>query len=98
MVGVCMVLQLTGWMLVTEEKLQLRAYLPGCREERCKPFGRDRSQKLKKLLQESDISPWLRDRLPLIYVEEELAAVADLWVCDKFHTHPEEVGIPTSSG
>lgn len=64
--------------------------------ERCKPFGRDRSQKLKKLLQESDISPWLRDRLPLIYVEEELAAVADLWVCDKFHTHPEEVGITFS--
>ena len=64
--------------------------------ERCKPFGRDRSQKLKKLLQESDIAPWLRDRLPLIYVDKELAAVADLWVCDKFHTHPEEVGITFS--
>ena len=64
--------------------------------ERCKPFGRDRSQKLKKLLQESDISPWLRDRLPLIYVDKELAAVADLWVCDKFHTHPEETGITFS--
>ena len=64
--------------------------------ERCKPFGRDRSQKLKKLLQESDVSPWLRDRLPLIYVDKELAAVADLWVCDKFHTHPEETGITFS--
>ena len=64
--------------------------------ERCKPFGRDRSQKLKKLLQESDVSPWLRDRLPLIYVDKELAAVADLWVCDKFHTQPEEVGITFS--
>ena len=64
--------------------------------ERCKPFGRDKSQKLKKLLQESDISPWLRDRLPLIYVDKELAAVADLWVCDKFHTQPEEVGITFS--
>jgi hypothetical protein len=38
----------------------------------------------------------LRDRLPLIYVDKELAAVADLWVCDKFHTHPEEVGITFS--
>jgi len=64
--------------------------------ERCKPFGRDKSQKLKKLLQESDVSPWLRDRLPLIYVDKELAAVADLWVCDKFHTKPEEVGISFS--
>ena len=27
---------------------------------------------------------------------EELAAVADLWVCDKFHTQPEEVGITFS--
>jgi hypothetical protein len=29
-------------------------------------------------------------------VDKELAAVADLWVCDKFHTHPEETGITFS--
>ncbi len=61
--------------------------------ERCKPFGRKNSQKLKKLLQELEIPPWLRDRLPLIYVEEELAAVGDLWICDKFHAKPGEVGV-----
>lgn len=49
--------------------------------ERCKPSGRAHSQTLKKLLQEAGIPPWLRDRLPLLYCEDELAAVGDLWVC-----------------
>jgi tRNA(Ile)-lysidine synthase len=61
--------------------------------ERCKPKGRGKSQKLKKLLQETDLAPWLRDRIPLIYVGEELAAVGDLWVCEKFHAQPNEKGM-----
>jgi tRNA(Ile)-lysidine synthase len=52
--------------------------------ERCKPVGRAHSQTLKKLLQEYAVLPWLRDRLPLIYCGDELAAVADLWICDGF--------------
>ena len=50
--------------------------------ERCKPVGRSHSRSLKKLLQDYRIAPWRRDRLPLLYVGEELAAVADLWVCE----------------
>lgn len=54
--------------------------------ERCRPAGRAHSQTLKKLLQDYDVPPWLRDRLPLIYSEAgELAAVADLWVCEGFN-------------
>ncbi len=49
--------------------------------ERCQPAGRAHSQRLKKLLQERGVPPWRRDRLPLIYLDNELAAVADLWVC-----------------
>ncbi len=49
--------------------------------ERCQPAGRAHSQRLKKLLQESGVPPWRRDRLPLIYLDAELVAVADLWVC-----------------
>ncbi|MBB3045939.1 tRNA(Ile)-lysidine synthase [Litorivivens lipolytica] len=52
--------------------------------ERCQPAGRAHSQRLKKLLQESHIPPWRRDRLPLIYLDGELAAVADLWICADF--------------
>ena len=52
--------------------------------ERCRPLGRAHSQTLKKLLQEYAIPPWLRDRLPLIYCGDELAAVANLWICEGF--------------
>lgn len=38
------------------------------------------TKKLKKLLQEEGIVPWMRDRVPLIYSGDELVAVGDLWV------------------
>jgi tRNA(Ile)-lysidine synthase len=38
------------------------------------------TRKLKKLLQEAGILPWMRDRLPLIFAGDTLIAVADLWV------------------
>lgn len=47
---------------------------------RCRPKGREHSQKLKKLLQEYSLEPWLRDRVPLIMDGEKLVAVGDLWV------------------
>jgi tRNA(Ile)-lysidine synthase len=49
--------------------------------ERCQPLGRAHSQRLKKLLQEAGVPPWWRDRLPLLYLQDELVAVADLWLC-----------------
>jgi len=52
--------------------------------ERCKPLGRAHSQTLKKLLQASALPPWWRDRLPLIYCGDEIAAVGDLWICEGF--------------
>lgn len=52
--------------------------------ERCKPQGRSGSNTLKILFQEYGLEPWLRHRVPLIYVDGELAAVADLWVCEGF--------------
>ncbi len=41
--------------------------------------GRPR-KRLKDLCQESGVVPWMRDRLPLVYVGGRLAAVADLWI------------------
>ena len=43
-------------------------------------------RKLKKLLQEEGIVPWMRDRMPLLYAGERLVAVADLWIDADFHT------------
>ncbi len=57
--------------------------------ERCQPHNRQHSQTLKKLLQEYRLEPWLRDRVPLIYAGDELAAVGDLWVCRGFYTDHE---------
>jgi tRNA(Ile)-lysidine synthase len=48
--------------------------------EKFKPFGHLHPKKLKKLLQEEGVVPWMRERLPLIYAGEQLVAVADLWV------------------
>ena len=38
------------------------------------------TRSLKKLLQESGVLPWMRDRLPLLYAAGELVAVGDEWV------------------
>lgn len=52
--------------------------------ERCTPAGRQHSRPLKKLLQESNLEPWLRPHIPLVYCAEQLVAVGDLWVCEPF--------------
>jgi len=60
--------------------------------ERCRPAGRRHHHLLKKLFQESAIPPWERGRIPLVYIGDQLAAVADLWVCDPFNAGPGEPG------
>jgi len=52
--------------------------------ERCRPVGMGQSRSLKRLLQERRVPPWLRDRIPLLYLNGELAAVADIWICESF--------------
>lgn len=52
--------------------------------ERLRPAGRRHSTTLKKLLQASAVPPWLRDRIPLIYVDDELAAVVGVGVDQAF--------------
>ena len=61
--------------------------------ERCKPVGRNGSNTLKKLFQEYGLEPWLRNRVPLIYIQNQLAAVGDLWVCEEFSVAAGEQGI-----
>jgi tRNA(Ile)-lysidine synthase len=52
--------------------------------ETCRLPGRQHHHKLKKLLQAAGVPPWDRMRLPLVYVDDELAAVGDLWTCEPF--------------
>ncbi len=42
--------------------------------------GQAHTKKLKKLLQDAGVVPWMRDRLPLVFAGERLVAVADLWL------------------
>lgn len=48
--------------------------------ERFHPHGRSHSQSLKKLLQEAHLPPWERQRLPLLYCGQCLAAVPGVGV------------------
>jgi len=50
--------------------------------EELQPFGQSHTRKLKKLLQEEGVVPWMRDRLPLVYAGDDLVAVGDLWMAD----------------
>ena len=59
--------------------LELRTRVGG---EEIKPAGQAHTKKLKKLLQEAGVVPWMRDRLPLVYSANRLVAVADLWVAE----------------
>ena len=61
--------------------------------ERCTPAKRVSSQTLKKLLQEYQLETWLRDRVPLIYCENRLVAVGDLWVCKAYAASTDEPAI-----
>ena len=61
--------------------------------EHCHPVGRSRSNSLKKCLQEFGLEPWWRDRVPLILLDQQIVAVADLWVCEGWQVKPEEIGI-----
>ncbi len=79
--------------LLTKSGISIKGRAGG---ERCKPEGRSKSQKLKKLFQEYGVPPWARDRIPLVYVGDQLAAVSDLWVCEEFVAKKDERGIVLS--
>ena len=75
--------------LFSGHRLEIRFRRGG---ESCRPVGRGHSKSLKQLLQEARVLPWLRDRLPLIYVDGELAAVAGVCVCEGFAAGSGEAG------
>ncbi len=60
--------------------------------ERLQPAGRGQHHELKKLLQEWQVPPWERSRIPLIYIGGTLVAVAGLCVADGFLAAADETG------
>jgi len=61
--------------------------------ESCRPAGQAHHRPLKKLLQESNIPPWERERIPLIYIDGRLAEVVGHFVCEPFLARPDEDAI-----
>jgi len=68
-----------GLRLDAQDRLSVRWRRGG---ERCRPMGRAYNQRLKKLLQEFLVPPWWREHIPLLYLNDELLAVAGLWLCE----------------
>lgn len=60
--------------------------------ERFRPAGRRHAQELKKLLQAAGIAPWLRARLPLLYIGDELVAVAGLGIAEGWQAGSDAPG------
>jgi len=48
--------------------------------ERIKPADSAHTRELRTLLQESGVPPWLRERIPLIYRDDDLLALGDLYL------------------
>ncbi|HQU15127.1 MAG: tRNA lysidine(34) synthetase TilS [Chromatiales bacterium 21-64-14] len=60
--------------------------------EGCRPAPGAPTRALKKLFQERGVPPWARSRIPLVYLDGVLAAVADWWVCAPFQADAGEAG------
>ena len=54
-------------------------------EKMCLP-GRKGHHALKKLFQEAGIPTWERESIPLIYLDDKLAAVGNLWISADFYS------------
>jgi len=61
--------------------------------ETLQPAGRAHHHALKKLFQEWGVPDWERGRVPLLYIDNTLAAVAGLCVCEGFQARAAEPGL-----
>jgi len=52
--------------------------------EKIKPAGRNGSHDLKSLFQEASVPPWQRDKIPLVFLGDELIAVVGYWLADDY--------------
>lgn len=75
---------------IVNDQLEVRFRQGG---EKIKPSGRKHTRDLKKLFQDSAIEPWLRDRIPLIYLDDQLVAIPGVCVAEGFAASTNEAGL-----
>ncbi|PKO25540.1 MAG: tRNA lysidine(34) synthetase TilS [Betaproteobacteria bacterium HGW-Betaproteobacteria-8] len=84
----------TGQGLASErlgiDKLRIASREGG---ERFKPDAQRPTRTLKHLLQEAEIPPWERQKLPLIYLDDELALVPGIGVTANMQAQAGETGL-----
>ena len=78
-----------GLSVTNCSQLQIRYRQGG---EFCRLAGRP-NKSLKKILQEYEIEPWFRSRVPLLYQQEQLVCIPGIGVSEEFATKPGETGI-----
>jgi tRNA(Ile)-lysidine synthase len=61
--------------------------------EALRPHSAAATRSLKNLLQERQVPPWRRERLPLLYCGEELVSVVGVAVAAGFQAMPDEPGV-----
>lgn len=78
-----------GLAVASCSQLQIRYRQGG---ESCRLAGRP-NKSLKKILQEYEIEPWLRNRIPLLYQREQLVCIPGIGVSEEFAAKPGEPGL-----
>ena len=73
-----------------DKKLKFRNRQGG---ESFKPDSKRPTKKIKQLLQESDLPPWERESLPLVFVGDQLAFVPNFGIDIRFQAKAKEVGL-----
>lgn len=64
-----------------------------CGGETLRPHPAAATRSLKNLLQERQIQPWRRERLPLLFCGDELVSVVGVAVAAEFHAESGEAGL-----
>jgi tRNA(Ile)-lysidine synthase len=71
-----------------DQKLKIRNRQGG---ESFKPDSKRPTKKIKQLLQESDLPSWERDFFPMIFVGDELAALPNFGIDQKYQVSPKKL-------
>ena len=61
--------------------------------ERCQLPGRKGRHELKKLFQQWQLPPWERDRMPLLFFEDQLVAVPSFFIDARIAASQDETGL-----
>jgi tRNA(Ile)-lysidine synthase len=61
--------------------------------ESLKPGATSKTQSVQHLCQSQGVLPWMRDALPLVFADDALIAVADLWLDARWCVAPPKPGL-----